>query len=104
MNTTKKKTAKIPAKKATAPKAINVAAHAKKIAKAKAPAVKPAKTVKAVKAAAPVVSVRAEITRESIATRAFTLWEQAGRPHGRDLEFWAQAENQLKQNAHSVAA
>lgn len=30
--------------------------------------------------------------QEWIERRAFVLWEAAGRPNGRDLEFWLQAE------------
>jgi hypothetical protein len=45
-----------------------------------------------------------EITCESIATCAYLLWEQQGRPHGRDFELWLQAEKQLKQAALSIAA
>ena len=34
-----------------------------------------------------------EIIRDNeVANRAYRLWENAGRPHGRDLEFWVQAE------------
>jgi hypothetical protein len=44
--------------------------------------------------------VKATPPPESIATRAYMLWEQAGRPQGRDLEYWLLAEAQLK----SVAA
>jgi hypothetical protein len=32
---------------------------------------------------------------EQIAFAAYSLWEQAGRPEGRDLEFWFQAERHL---------
>jgi hypothetical protein len=32
--------------------------------------------------------------RSQIAARAYQLWEQAGRPAGRDLEFWLQAERE----------
>jgi hypothetical protein len=32
---------------------------------------------------------------EEIAAAAYGLWEQAGRPEGRDREFWFQAEQQL---------
>jgi hypothetical protein len=46
--------------------------------------------------AAPAVPPRAPVTREAIAARAHALWEQAGHPNGRDLEFWVQAEQQLK--------
>ena len=45
-----------------------------------------------------------EITGERIASRAYSLWEQQGRPHGRDLELWLQAESQLKQASQSFAA
>ena len=31
---------------------------------------------------------------ERIANRAYRLWEQAGRPCGRDLDFWLAAENE----------
>ena len=32
------------------------------------------------------------IRHNEVANRAYRLWEQAGKPHGRDLEFWIQAE------------
>ena len=32
------------------------------------------------------------IRNNEIPSRAYRLWQQAGRPHGRDLEFWIQAE------------
>jgi prepilin-type N-terminal cleavage/methylation domain-containing protein len=32
------------------------------------------------------------IRDNEIPSRAYRLWQQAGRPHGRDLEFWIQAE------------
>ena len=34
-------------------------------------------------------------TREEITRRARELWEQNGRPSGRDLEFWFQAEAEI---------
>lgn len=34
-------------------------------------------------------------THEQIAATAHTLWEQAGRPRERDLEFWLKAEQQV---------
>ncbi len=39
-------------------------------------------------------AVRAALTdnREEIARRAYYLWEQVGRPEGRDGELWLQAE------------
>jgi len=33
--------------------------------------------------------------RPRVKARAYELWEQAGRPPGRDLEFWLEAERQL---------
>jgi hypothetical protein len=33
--------------------------------------------------------------KEQIRTRARELWEQNGRPEGRDLEFWLQAESEI---------
>ncbi|MEI6078252.1 MAG: DUF2934 domain-containing protein [Verrucomicrobiota bacterium] len=52
----------------------------------------PAVTPKTNSAPAP----RPEITTEAIAARAYSLWEQFGRPQGRDEEFWLLAESQLK--------
>ena len=34
-------------------------------------------------------------TKEDIKARARELWEQNGRPAGRDLEFWLQAEAEI---------
>ncbi|WP_315701178.1 MULTISPECIES: DUF2934 domain-containing protein [unclassified Bradyrhizobium] len=34
---------------------------------------------------------------QEIRTRAHQLWEQAGRPSGRDAEFWLEAERQIKE-------
>jgi hypothetical protein len=50
----------------------------------------------AAKTAAPAPASSREITSECIASRAYSLWEQQGRPQGRDLELWLQAEKQLK--------
>jgi predicted RNA-binding Zn ribbon-like protein len=36
-------------------------------------------------------------TKQEIRTRAHELWEQNGRPVGRDLEFWIQAEKEVKE-------
>jgi hypothetical protein len=33
--------------------------------------------------------------QHTIRSRAHSLWEQAGRPHGRELEFWLQAEVEM---------
>ena len=35
-------------------------------------------------------------TREQIIHRAYELWEQAGKPDGRDQEFYHQAEQELR--------
>jgi hypothetical protein len=35
-------------------------------------------------------------SRQEIRARAYELWEQSGWPPGRDLEFWLQAERELK--------
>lgn len=47
---------------------------------------------------------RRTITTELIAARAYTLWEQQGRPHGNDLQNWLLAESQLKQEVQSFRA
>jgi Protein of unknown function (DUF2934) len=39
----------------------------------------------------------AEPTKEQIIHRAYELWEQAGKPEGRDKEFYHQAEQELKE-------
>jgi len=61
-------------------------------APARVNSVKPA----AAKTVAPAPAPRREITSECIASRAYSLWEQQGRPQGKDLELWLQAEQQLK--------
>ena len=33
---------------------------------------------------------------EPIRTRAYMLWEQAGRPEGGDLEFWERARREIE--------
>jgi Protein of unknown function (DUF2934) len=38
---------------------------------------------------------------QTIAERAYCLWEQAGRPAGRDEEFWLRAESELAAPAHA---
>ena len=37
------------------------------------------------------------IRRPKVRARAYELWEQAGQPHNRDLEFWLEAERQIKE-------
>lgn len=36
-----------------------------------------------------------EDREEQIRRRAHELWEQAGRPEGRETEFWLRAENEI---------
>jgi hypothetical protein len=40
-------------------------------------------------------------TEEQIRVRAHELWEQAGKPEGREDEFWHQAEKELSQGTTS---
>ena len=35
-------------------------------------------------------------TEEQIRKRTFELWEQAGKPEGREDEFWQQAQRELQ--------
>ncbi len=35
---------------------------------------------------------------EQVSRRAYELWQQAGYPQGRDLEFWLAAERQLQRD------
>lgn len=44
------------------------------------------------------------ITTETIAARAYTIWEQKGRPQGSEVENWLLAERQLKQEAQAFSA
>jgi hypothetical protein len=39
--------------------------------------------------------MEARRTNYEIKVRAYDLWEQNGRPDGRDLEFWLQAESEI---------
>jgi hypothetical protein len=36
-------------------------------------------------------------TKQAINARAQKIWEQNGRPSGRDLEFWLQAESEISE-------
>lgn len=38
----------------------------------------------------------AEPSKQEIEARAYQLWEQAGRPEGREAEFWRLAEQELR--------
>jgi hypothetical protein len=35
--------------------------------------------------------------RARITARAYQMWEQAGRPSGRDIDFWLEAEREISQ-------
>ena len=39
---------------------------------------------------------QSKVGRDEVAQRAYQLWEAAGRPIGRDLEYWLQAESELR--------
>ena len=41
-------------------------------------------------------SVMENPTKEQVIHRAYELWEQAGKPEGRDQEFYHQAEQELR--------
>jgi len=40
-------------------------------------------------------------TKEQITNRAYELWEQAGKPAGKDQEFYHQAEQELQNEKNS---
>ncbi len=44
-----------------------------------------------------------QLRREAIAERAYYLWEAAGKPAGRDEEFWTRAESELTAAVASAA-
>jgi len=46
------------------------------------------------------IQIQTEGSRDAIAVRAYQLWESAGRPSGRDLEHWLQAEAELNAANH----
>ena len=39
------------------------------------------------------------VRRPQVRARAYKLWEDAGRPPERDLEFWLEAERQIKDSS-----
>ena len=41
-----------------------------------------------------------EISREAVSNLAFLNWEKDGCPKGRDLDYWLEAESQLKATWH----
>jgi len=42
-------------------------------------------------------------SKEKIRIRAHQLWEQAGRPHGHDVDHWLQAEREMLLNSAAPA-
>jgi hypothetical protein len=44
------------------------------------------------------------VTESEIGAVAYRLWEQAGHPAGRDLQFWLDAESQLRALAKAASA
>jgi Protein of unknown function (DUF2934) len=40
---------------------------------------------------------RTRQARQAISARAREIWEENGRPEGRDLEFWLQAESEINE-------
>ena len=43
-------------------------------------------------------------SHEEVSTRAYQLWENYGRPDGRDVEIWFEAERELTQTAQTGAS
>jgi hypothetical protein len=39
-------------------------------------------------------------TQSEVGVRAYQLWERAGKPAGKDLDFWLKAEEQLSGARH----
>jgi hypothetical protein len=72
-------------------------------AKAKAKTEPTPASAATVAAIAPVAQ-RRELSSDVIAARAYVIWEQQGRPHGKDRENWLLAESQLKQEIQSFTA
>lgn len=44
-----------------------------------------------------------EFTRDDVSRLAFMNWEKDGCPRGRDLDYWLEAEQQLKATWHLLA-
>jgi hypothetical protein len=40
------------------------------------------------------------VTRDEVVRLAYQLWQAAGQPSGRDLEYWLEAEAELLANRH----
>ena len=90
-------TAKATAPQAPAAKPLPTPAPAPAVAQAPQRPVTPKPTT-------PEAVSRREITNDLIALRAYNLWEQQGRPDGREVANWLLAESQLKQEVQSFTA
>ena len=44
------------------------------------------------------------VSDQEIAARAYELWENDGRNHGRDLDYWLQAKNELSSSRQSESS
>lgn len=42
------------------------------------------------------------MTQQDIAARAYQLWEEEGRPHGKDLDHWTRAMSELSSNDNGI--
>lgn len=50
------------------------------------------------------MNTQSSLNQQDISNRAREIWEQSGRPEGRELEHWLQAERELAQAAASAAS
>jgi hypothetical protein len=50
----------------------------------------------------PSIAESAQLDPKAIGQLAFQLWDKAGRPSGKDLDFWLEAERQLQAAAQPV--
>ena len=87
---------KIPAAKRTSSRASTKAKASAAPAPVKA-AIKPAMAKTSAEPTRAIAPTRQPVATEIIAARAYTLWERDGRPHGRDMDYWLRAENELQQ-------
>lgn len=85
------------AAKATAAQPLNAAPARQESVKV-APVQAPTAT-----AVTPLATARRQITSDLIAVRAYSIWEQEGRPQGHDVANWLLAEKQLRQEQSLTA-
>jgi hypothetical protein len=50
-----------------------------------------------------VVSLGVMTNYDNISKRAYELWEKAGKPSGRDTEYWLQAENEVMERQQGTS-